>query len=163
MYSGKYNYIVDSKGRIFVPVKFRRGMSPESDNTFVVTRGFDKCLIVYPIEEWRKAEERLRSYPTSDIRSRRVVRWFTANAEVAKLDSQGRIKIPQHLLEFIGVGQNIRASGDQNIRRQKAEDSKEVIIIGVLNRLEIWEPQTYRDEENKSEPAGFEALPELIL
>ena len=144
MYSGKYSYVVDEKGRIFVPVKFRRGTSLKNGNSFVVTRGFDRCLMVYPAEEWREVEKKLRSYPTSDIKSRRVVRWFTANAEKVKLDSQGRMKVPQHLLDFI-------------------ELEKEVVIIGVLNRLEIWKPETYREEEKKSEPAGFDALPELNL
>lgn len=144
MYSGKSKHMVDNKGRVFIPVKFRRGLFLESKGVFVVTRGFDRCLIVYPIEEWRKVEGKLQRYPTSDTRGRRVVRWFTTNAEVVKLDSQGRIKIAQHLLDFAGV-------------------DKEVVIIGVLNRLELWEPNAYAEEESKSEPAGFEALPDLSL
>ena len=139
MYNGKYRYSLEEKGRLFIPVKFRRGLSPDAEGSFVVTRGLDGCLGVYPFDGWREVEKKLEEYSQWDARARGLVRWFSANAEVVKLDSQGRIKIPQHLLEFAGL-------------------EKEVIIIGVLNRIEIWNPEAYEKEESKWDPTKLRSL-----
>ncbi|MDI6839754.1 MAG: division/cell wall cluster transcriptional repressor MraZ [bacterium] len=144
MYNGKYRYSLEEKGRLFIPVKFRRGLSPEAGDTFVVTKGYDSCLALYPLDEWRKVEVKLSSYPTDNPKARRVVRWFSANAEVVKLDSQGRIKIPQYLAEFAGL-------------------NKEVVIIGVLNRIELWNPESYEREESESDPTKLGGLNGLDL
>ncbi|MCK4352721.1 division/cell wall cluster transcriptional repressor MraZ [candidate division WOR-3 bacterium] len=142
MYNGKYKYSLEEKGRIFIPVKFRRGLMPDDEDTFVVTKGYDGCLALYPLNEWRKVGEKLKKYPTNDSKSRKTARWFSANAEVVKLDSQGRIKVPQHLVDF-------------------AKLVKEVVIIGVFNRIELWEPKAYEKEEKESDPTklgGIEGL-----
>ncbi len=144
MYNGKYKYSLEGKGRLFIPVKFRRDLLPEAEGSFVVTRGWDGCLGVYPLDGWRKVEKKLEEYPQEDARARKLVRWFSANAEVVKLDGQGRIKIPQHLLDF-------------------AELKKEVIIIGVLNKIELWDPSLYEKEEDESDPANLGSLGDLNL
>ena len=144
MYNGKYRYSLEEKGRLFIPVKFRRELSPEAEDSFVVTRGWDGCLGIYPLDGWRKVEKKLEEYPQEDARARKLVRWFSANAEVVRLDAQGRIKIPQHLLGFAGL-------------------KKEVIIIGVLNRIELWNPEVYEKEEEESDPAKLGPLGDLKL
>ncbi len=144
MYNGKYRYSLEEKGRLFVPAKFRRGLSPDAEDSFVVTRGWDGCLEVHPLDGWRKVEKKLEEYPQEDVRARKLVRWFSANAEVVKLDGQGRIKIPQHLLEFANL-------------------EKEIVIIGVLNRIELWSPDAYAKEERESDPTKIGSLGDLKL
>ncbi|MCH7760776.1 division/cell wall cluster transcriptional repressor MraZ [candidate division TA06 bacterium] len=124
-YQGTYRYSIDNKGRLSVPAKFRKTLLPEANGTFVVTKGFDQCLSVYTLDEWLKFEEKLQQLPNTKKSSRNVVRWFTANAERLEVDNQGRIKIPQHLLEYAGL-------------------KKEATIIGALDRIEIWDPETYK-------------------
>lgn len=142
MYCGKYRYSIEEKGRLFIPVKFRRGLSPESEDTFVVTKGFDECLVVYPLDEWKEFSRKLKALPLGSEKARKIVRWFSSNAEPVKLDSQGRIKIPQYLLDFAGL-------------------NNEAIIIGVLDRIEIWEPDKYEEIEKASDPTKMGGLEEL--
>jgi len=136
MFNGRYSYAIEEKGRVFVPVKFRRGLSPEAEDTFVITRGFDGCLAMYPLDRWREFEEQLGELPASDPEARRIVRWFSANAEYVRLDSQGRIRIPNHLLEF-------------------AQLDSGTVIIGVLDRIEIWNPGAYEKQEKESDPTSM--------
>lgn len=126
-YQGTYYYSVDHKGRIAVPAKFRKVLLPEADSTYVVTKGFDKCLSLYSLDQWMDFADSLAKLPKTKKRSRNVVRWFMANAERVQVDSQGRIKIPQHLLKYAGV-------------------KKDAVIIGVYDRMEIWNRKDY--EEN---------------
>jgi MraZ protein len=132
MYSGRYRYILEGRGRLFIPARFRRGLGVEDDGSFVGTRGYERCIILYPLGEWRKVEEKLKESLRGEVRLRRTVRWFCSNAEVLKLDNQGRINIPQHLLEY-------------------AELKKEVMIIGVLNKIELWNPELFRKEMEETE------------
>jgi MraZ protein len=126
-YQGTYRYSVDHKGRVSVPAKFRKGLAPEADSTYVVTKGFDKCLSLYSLDEWRNFAAMLSKLPKNKKKSRNVVRWFMANAERVQVDSQGRIKIPQHLLEYARI-------------------EKEAVVIGAYDRMEIWSKKEY--EEN---------------
>jgi len=141
---GKYTYVVDHKGRIFVPAKFRKLLAPEDDETFIITRGFDKSLIVYPKTGWVTFEEKLRSLSYSKHNIRQVVRYFTANAEESTLDTQGRIKIPPHLLSFAGL-------------------IKDTIVIGALDKMEIWSPERYNEMEQEAEKTIEEKFEELNL
>ena len=99
MFMGEYNHTIDAKGRMIVPSKFREQLG----NEFVVTKGLDGCLFVYPNEEWHNIEEKFRNVPLT----------------TCELDKQGRILIPPVLREF-------------------ADLQKDVVSVGVLNRIEIW-------------------------
>ena len=124
-YQGTYRYSIDSKGRLAIPAKFRRTLLPEANGTYVVTKGFDECLSLYTLDEWLRFEESLSSLPRTKRSSRNVVRWFTSNAERVTVDNQGRINIPQHLLDY-------------------ARLKKNAVVIGVLDRIEVWSPEVYR-------------------
>ncbi len=141
---GKYNYGIEHKGRIFVPAKFRKLLEPEDEGTFIITRGFDKSLIVYPKTGWIAFEEKLRQLPYSKQNIRQVVRYFTANAEESTMDGQGRIKIPPHLLSFAGI-------------------KKDAIIIGALDKMEIWNPERYNEIEQEAEKTIEEKFETLNL
>ncbi len=127
---GEHTYSLDSKGRINIPAKFRQALSPDSDETFVITRGLDKCLWIYPLEEWERIEDSLRSL--SSLRSkerdfiRQIVRWATT----VQYDKQGRVMIPAKLIEMAGL-------------------HAQVAIIGMLNKIEVWDPDTLDQQHDE--------------
>ena len=122
MFMGEYNHTVDAKGRLIVPSKFREQLGDE----FVVTKGLDGCLFVYPNEEWKNIEDKFRNVPRTTKDARKFSRFFFAGAASCEVDKQGRILIPNVLREF-------------------AELQKDVVSFGVLNRIEIWSKDRWLD------------------
>ena len=115
MFMGEYSHNIDAKGRMIVPSKFREQLGDE----FVVTKGLDGCLFVYPNEEWQNIEEKFRNVPLTSKDARKFSRFFFAGAATCELDKQGRILLPAHLREFAGL-------------------EKDVVLVGVGSRVEIW-------------------------
>ena len=122
MFMGEYNHTIDAKGRMIVPSKFRELLG----NEFVVTKGLDGCLFVYPNEEWKNIEEKFRTVPLTTKDARKFSRFFFAGAATCEVDKQGRILIPPVLREF-------------------ADIQKDVVSVGVLNRIEIWSKDRWGD------------------
>ena len=116
MFMSEYNHSIDAKGRVIVPAKFREALGDE----FVVTKGLDGCLFVFPKDEWKAFEEKLKSLPMSNKDARKFVRFLLAGAATVELDKQGRILIPTVLREFAGL-------------------EKDVVVVGVGSRVEIWD------------------------
>ena len=115
MFMGEYNHTVDTKGRLIIPSKFREQLGEE----FIVTKGLDGCLFVFPQDEWLAFEEKLRTLPLTQKGARQFTRFFVAGATPCELDKQGRILLPATLREFAGL-------------------DKDVVLAGMLNRIEIW-------------------------
>lgn len=115
MFMGEYNHTVDTKGRLIIPSKFREQLGEE----FIVTKGLDGCLFVFPQDEWQAFEEKLRTLPLTQKGARQFTRFFVAGATPCELDKQGRILLPATLREFAGL-------------------DKDVVLAGMLNRIEIW-------------------------
>ena len=90
-------YSVDEKGRVNLPAKLRKYVSPDTNDTFVLTRGFEKCLFVYPIDEWNRLEENLRNLSGYDPEHSRFIRALLELASESQLDAQARLSIPQEL------------------------------------------------------------------
>ena len=134
MFKGEYSHTIDAKGRVIVPAKFRDKLGEGS----VVTKGFDGCLFVYPEEEWEKFEAKLSGLPLNNEKVRMVTRHFFASAADCEIDKQGRFLIPTTLREF-------------------GELDKDVVMVGVMNRIEIWnkdrwkKANTYEDMEDIAE------------
>jgi len=127
---GEYEHSIDTKGRLIMPSKLKEDIGEK----FVVTKGLDGCLFVYSEKEWKTFEEKLRTFPLTNKDARALMRFFLAGAMECEIDKQGRFLIPSNLREF-------------------AELEKEVVIIGVLNKIEIWSKDKwlkYSEEENKS-------------
>lgn len=132
MFMGEYNHTIDTKGRLIIPSKFREILG----DAFVVTKGLDGCLFVYDNEEWKRFEEKLRSLPITNKEARQFVRFFLAGAAEAEVDKQGRILIPNVLREF-------------------AELTKDVVLVGVGSRIEIWSRERFEDA------AAFDDMDEI--
>lgn len=120
MFMGEYNHSIDTKGRLIMPSKFREALGDE----FVVTKGLDGCLFVYPNKEWQAFEEKLRTLPLTNKNARQFSRFFLAGAASCEVDKQGRILLPGVLREF-------------------AELEKDVVLVGVLSRIEIWSKEKW--------------------
>ncbi len=142
-FKGSYSYSVDSKGRINIPAKLRKYVSPDANDTFVITRGFEKCLFVYPLDEWNKLEQSIRGLSPSDSKHRFFTRTLLQYATESQLDGQARVIIPQQLLQFVGI-------------------KDEVLILGVLERIEVWNPKFY-EEYLKSQAEDYETVAEMVL
>ena len=142
-FKGRYEYSVDSKGRVALPAKVRKNVSPAANDTFIITRGFEQCLFVYPQDEWNKVEESVRGLSPSNPQHRFFVRTLLQWATDVQLDGQSRVSIPQDLLKFSGI-------------------ENEVLILGVLERIEIWNPKIYEQYMN-NQPATYETVAESVL
>ncbi len=124
MFMGEYNHTLDAKGRIIVPAKFRDALGEE----FVVTLGLDGCLFVYPEEEWTSFVSQLKELPGSKD-ARQLQRYFMAGAATCEVDKQGRILIPSKL-------------------REHAALEKDVVFVGVLNKVEIWAKERWESNND---------------
>ncbi|MGD9473518.1 division/cell wall cluster transcriptional repressor MraZ [Eubacteriaceae bacterium ES2] len=134
MFFGEHIHNIDDKGRLIIPSKFRESLGGQ----FVLTKGLDCCLFVFSMEEWENFEGKLKSLPVSDKNARAFTRFFFAGAADCELDRQGRATIPASL-------------------RKYAKISREVTIIGVSNRLEIWDSQCW-ESYNESEDLNYEEI-----
>ena len=125
MFMGEYNHTIDAKGRLIVPAKFREILG---DN-FIVTKGLDGCLFVYPNDEWTRFEEKLKSLPLTNKNASQFTRFFLAGAAACEVDKQGRILLPQVLREFASL-------------------EKDVVLVGVASRIEIWSRERWDESMN---------------
>jgi len=136
---GEYQHSVDAKGRLIVPAKFREALG----EAFVVTRGLDNCLFGYPMNEWRKLEEKLKDLPMTKKDTRAFARFFFSGATEVEIDKQGRINIPATLM-------------------QHAHLVKECVVLGVSNRIEIWAKDTWETYFSESEQSFNEIAENMI-
>ena len=116
MLTGEFNHSIDSKGRLIIPSKFREILGED----FVITKGLDGCLFLYPNNEWQIFENKLRTLPITNKNARTFTRFFLGSAVDGGLDKQGRVLVSSALREFAGL-------------------EKEVVLVGVLDRVEIWD------------------------
>ena len=122
MLIGEYEHSLDVKGRIIMPAKFRDDIGDK----FIVTKGLDGCLFAFSKEEWTKFEEKLSTLPISNKDARTFTRFFFAGAIDCELDKQGRFLISSNLREFAGF-------------------TKDVVIVGMNSRIEIWSKEKWED------------------
>ena len=120
MLLGEYRHNVDIKGRVSVPSKFRGDLG----QTFVITKGLDNCLFMYSKQEWETFEQKLKSLPLTNQDARTFTRFFFAGATECEVDKQGRVNIPQNLREYANI-------------------TKDVVIVGVATRAEIWDSENW--------------------
>ncbi|MGV3464268.1 MAG: division/cell wall cluster transcriptional repressor MraZ [Heyndrickxia sp.] len=139
MFMGEYQHNIDTKGRIIIPAKFRELLG----ETFVITRGLDRCLFGYPVEEWKQVEEKLKALPLTKKDARAFTRFFFSGASESELDKQGRINIPTPLVDY-------------------AQLEKECVILGVSNRIEIWSKDLWEDYFEESEESFAEIAENMI-
>ncbi len=123
---GDYECSLDSKGRLLIPSKFRRLIAVENENRFVISLGREKCLNLYPLNEWKEGvEDRLHELPHG-LKRRKVIRFYSRMSRHVESDKSGRIAIPHNFLKIIG-------------------DPKKIVAVGLLNYIEIWALEDYEN------------------
>lgn len=139
MFIGEYLHTIDTKGRVIIPSKFRE----ELGDNFIITKGLDNCLFVYPKTEWISFENKLKQLPLTSRDARAFVRLFFAGATECELDKQGRVTIPLNL-------------------RDHSRIDKDVVIIGVSSRVEIWSKQEW-DKYNELADLSYDDIAEKMV
>ena len=119
-FTGQYTFNIDSKNRINIPAALRKQFSSKDKKTFVITRGVDSCAWIYPITEWKKIQNELQQLSSLSKTNRIFLRNHLRHANILKYDKQGRFVLPQSLIDYASI-------------------KKDITIIGVLNKIEVWE------------------------
>ncbi len=143
MFCGEYLHSIDRKSRLILPAKFREVAKTHFVEKFLVTRGLDKCLFMFSEEEWRLQEGKFKAIPFTKQESRTFNRLYFSGAVETSPDRQGRILIPQYLKDF-------------------AEIKKDVVIVGVSNRIEIWSKDKWQAFYGNSR-GTFEEIAEKLM
>jgi len=143
MFYGEYSHSIDRKGRLILPAKFREAAKGNFIEKFFVTRGLDKCLFMFAEEEWKTQEQRFKSVSFTKQESRIFNRLYFSGAVEVLPDRQGRVLLPQYLKDF-------------------AEIKKDIVIVGVSNRIEIWSKEKWQ-EFYGSWRQSFEEIAEKLI
>ena len=141
---GEYESTVDAKGRFLLPAGFKKQM-PESEKTlFVLNRGFEKCLTLYPIQSWNPLFEKISLLNDFDPKVREFRRYFLNGATQIEFDSAGRLLLPKNLMEYAGIG-------------------KDIVLVSALNKIEIWDKIKYQQFFDSMSPETFSNLANEVM
>jgi MraZ protein len=135
---------LDDKGRLRIPTALKEAMSAKANNQFVVNRGFENCLTLYPYDVWEQVKSRVDKLNTFNREKREFVRKFYSGATICTLDASDRINVPNQLLQFASM-------------------TKEIILTPLKDYYELWDLKTYNDLIAKSDLASFEELAEKVM
>ena len=142
-FRGSYRHSIDHKGRISIPARFRRLLSGDASDTFIILRGLETCVALYPLDEWQRMEERLRSRSFHDETNRRFLRIMSLDLNEGTMDAQGRVAIPPRLLTH-------------------AQLKGEAMVNGVVDHIEIWDPTQF-DEYLRTSNRSYEDMAGQLL
>jgi MraZ protein len=140
---GEYEATIDAKGRFLLPAGFKKQLK-EGEQTFVISRGFEKCLTLYPKDTWQPLEEQINSLNQFDPKVREFRRQFLGGATEVELDGAGRMLLPQTLREYAGL-------------------EKDIILVAALNKIEIWDAATYKKLFEDFSPEDFSKLAAEVM
>jgi transcriptional regulator MraZ len=142
MFLGRYEHTVDSKGRVSIPMKIREILTDRYEEKMIVTADFDQCLVGYPASEWQRIQEKAQSLPIMQKEVKDWLRFCYSYATECDLDRQGRILLSASLRDYARLG-------------------KEVVLLGLSNKIEIWDPKRLKEKESQM-PKNFEKIGEAL-
>lgn len=140
---GEFDCKLDPKGRLMLPSGLRKQLDPAAQEKFVLNRGFEKCLVLYPKNEWDVISAEVNQLNQYVKKNRDFIRYFYRGASELNLDGTGRVLLPKRLLEYAGIG-------------------KELVMFAYSNRIELWDKATY-DNLLTDEPEDFASLAEEVM
>lgn len=143
MFYGEFEHSIDKKGRLIIPSKFRDSIKEYDITKLYITRGLDKCLFVFTENEWKTQESKFKAISFTKSEARKFNRLYFSGASNLEFDRQGRILIPKYLKDFAGI-------------------KRDVMLIGVSNRIEIWSKEAWQEYYNTSKES-FEDIAEKLM
>ncbi|WP_276485094.1 division/cell wall cluster transcriptional repressor MraZ [Paraflavitalea pollutisoli] len=141
---GEYEATLDSKGRFLLPAGFKKQLSEEAGNQFVINRGFEKCLTLYPMKSWEPIFAELGKLNDFDPKVREFRRYFMNGATVLELDSAGRLLVPSNLKEHAGL-------------------EKDIVLVAAMNKIEIWDKDKYQKFFESFSPEAFSTIAQQVM
>jgi len=147
-FTGEFTYSIDTKGRVNIPAKFRQCLSKENNNTFVITQGMDPCIWVYPLVVWKQIEIDLKKLSSLSALNRHFIRNTVRFATAVEFDKQGRIPLTSSQVQY-------------------GKLEKEAVIIGMVNKIEIWNPtkleEIVTDKDQQIDSGAYDELAKQII
>jgi len=141
---GEYEATLDAKGRFLLPAGLKKQMPEEDGNAFVINRGFEKCLTMYPLSSWEPIFSNISKLNDFDPKVREFRRWFLNGAIQMDLDSAGRLLVPKNLVEH-------------------AKLDKDIVLVSAVNKIEIWDKKTYQQFFDSFTPEAFSSLAAQVM
>jgi MraZ protein len=133
-FSGEFRFTLDAKKRISIPSGIRKMLPPESEGSLIFTRGFEGCVYVYPNDEWKRLTHKLNTLDSFNVKVRDFIRLFVGPAFKTIMDTQGRVLLPDYILEM-------------------AKIEKDILLIGSLNKWELWNPVVFENYVKENNPS----------
>lgn len=141
---GEYEVTLDAKGRFLVPAAFKKQLVPDSANLFVINRGIEQCLTLYPMQTWEPVYADISKLNDFDPQVREFRRSFLNGATQVELDSAGRLLLPKTLIEYAGL-------------------DKDVVLVSAVNKIEIWDSNKYKKLFESFSPEGYSKLANAVM
>ncbi|MBE7172051.1 MAG: division/cell wall cluster transcriptional repressor MraZ [Williamsia sp.] len=141
---GEYESTLDAKGRFLLPAAFKKQLPEDSNNRFVINRGFEKCLSLYPIASWEPIFAEISKLNDFDPKVREFRRYFLNGATITETDSAGRLLVPQNLKEYASL-------------------EKDIVLVAAVNKIEIWDKQKYAQFFESFSPDTFSHLAQQVM
>ena len=143
-FKGEYEHAIDGKGRVSFPAKLRKYVNPQSQDRFTILRGLERCLLLYPEDQWKEVEQSLSEINFFQKKGRKVLRNFLRSAEDITLDGHHRLALPPKLKSWAGI-------------------ENRVVFIGMGERIELWSPDVLAEEDEALEEEDYNELFEQVL
>jgi MraZ protein len=141
---GEYESTVDAKGRFLLPAGLKKQMPETEASVFVLNRGFEKCLTLFPVQSWEPIYKEISQLNDFDPKVRSFRRYFMNGAVQVEPDTAGRILLPKNLMEYAGLG-------------------KDIVLVSALNKIEIWDKLKYQEFFDSMSPDDFSLLASEVM
>jgi MraZ protein len=141
---GEYESTLDAKGRFLLPAGFKKQLAEDVGSVFIINRGFEKCLALYPKPSWDPIFERISKLNDFDTNVREFRRYFLNGATEVELDSANRLNLPKNLAAYAGL-------------------EKDIVLVSAVNKLEIWDKKNYEQLFDNFEPSKFSSLAASVM
>jgi MraZ protein len=141
---GEYESTIDTKGRFLLPSGFKKQLPEEESALFVLNRGFEKCLTLYPIQSWKPIFSEINQLNDFDPKVRAFRRYFLNGATQIEMDGAGRLLLPKNLMEYASI-------------------VKDVVLVSAINKIEIWDKNTYQQFFEDMTPESFSILANEVM
>ncbi len=141
---GEYESTIDAKGRFLLPSGFKKQMPEQESYVFVINRGFEKCLTLYPIQSWEPIFNKISQLNDFDPKVREFRRYFLNGAVQLDLDSAGRVLLPKNLMEHASL-------------------VKDIVLVSAINKIEIWDKNKYQEFFESFSPDAFSRLANEVM